>query len=168
MREHIAAACNLKQISDPFMLWNDDFFAMRPVGDIPLYHGGPMHAMVTKVANAKTPWARGLRATNEFLHDWNFENPLTYDIHLPLIVYKRAMREALRWSRDSGVDGIHTRTIYGNILNREGVYHLDPKMDRTTEPFPPGSWLSSSSRTFRPTIEPVLRYVFPNKSRYEE
>ncbi len=35
-------------------------------------------------------------------------------------------------------------------------------------PFPEGAWLSSGDDTFRSTVEPVLRYLFPDKSHYEK
>jgi hypothetical protein len=41
-------------------------------------------------------------------------------------------------------------------------------MLRRSDPFPAGAWLSSSDDTFRSTVEPVLRYLFADKSPYEK
>jgi hypothetical protein len=44
----------------------------------------------------------------------------------------------------------------------------DPKMMRRTETFPRGPWLSSRDNVFKSTVEPVLRYLFPDPSPYEK
>ena len=168
-REHIRAACNTRQISDPFMLWNDDFFAMRWVGDVPLYHRGPLVEMLAEFKTVKTPWANGLRATAGAIQrseTYTGSEHLSYDAHLPLIVHKDEMMHALRDASKLNIDAVHTRTLYGNRIGG-GVYHPDPKMMSRSQAFPRGAWLSSSSNTFPGMIEPVLRYIFPDPSIYE-
>ena len=78
------------------------------------------------------------------------------------------MREALRLSKKVYADAIHLRTLYGVVGDIGGVERADPKMLRRSDPFPRGAWLSSSDAVFRSTVEPVLRYLFPDKSVYEK
>lgn len=168
-RAHIAAACDDPEVSDPFMLWNDDFYAMQPVGSIPVYHRGPLAEMLEQFASTKTPWGKGLRETASLIkkrHEvlWM----ASYDTHLPLIIHKVEMLEALRWAREARTDAVHLRTLYGTIMNFGGVEHPDPKIMRRSDPFPRGAWLSSGDDTFRSTVEPVLRYLFPDASPYEK
>lgn len=169
-RDHIAAACNTSEVSDPFMLWNDDFYAMRPVGDVPIYHRGPLDTMLEKFATTKTRWAKGLRETAAMLERGGLlAGAVSYDLHLPLIVHKEQMREAVRWAKTANrVEAIHLRTLYGALMGFGGVEHPDPKLMRRSDPFPRGAWLSSGDDTFRSTVEPVLRYLFPDKSPYEK
>lgn len=167
-RSHIAAACNTGLVSDPFMLWNDDFYAMREIGVLPLYHRGPLEAVLEKYVNLKTAWGKGLRETAMLMEERGLlEGAMCYDVHLPLIIYKDEMREALRLARTMSTNAIHLRTLYGAVGGFEGVEHEDPKMLRRSSPFPRGAWLSSSNDTFRSAVEPVLRYLFPDKSEYE-
>lgn len=165
-RSHIAAACNTPDVSDPFMLWNDDFFAMRKIGKMPLLHRGPIGGVMERYANVKTVWARGLRETAAMLEERGLKD-ISYDLHAPLIVYKEQMREALRWADKARCDAIHVRTLYGNLVPLGGEIMADPKMSRRSAPFPTGPWLSSGDDTFRSTIEPVLRYLFTEKCDYE-
>ena len=166
-RGHIAAACNTREVSDPFMLWNDDFFAMQKVGKMPLLHRGPIDGVMEQYANVKTLWARGLRDTAAMLEERGLKT-VSYDLHVPLIVYKEPMREALRWAEKARCDAVHTRTLYGNLVPLGGDMIADVKMSRRSAPFPTGPWLSSSADTFRSAVEPVLRYLFPDPSNYEK
>jgi len=93
---------------------------------------------------------------------------MSYDVHLPLVVHKEAMRDALRLAKNITADAVHLRTLYGAVAGCEGVEHDDPKLMRRSDPFPRGAWLSSGDNTFRSTVEPVLRYLFPDKSPYEK
>jgi len=166
-RGHIAAACNTPEVSDPFMLWNDDFYAMQRVGKMPLLHRGRIGGVMERYANVKTTWARGLREAAAMLEQRGLKD-ISYDLHVPLIVYKEPMREALRWADKAACDAIHTRTLYGNLVDLGGDAIADPKMSRRSAPFPEGPWLSSGDDTFRSTIEPVLRYLFTEKCNYEK
>lgn len=166
-RAHIQAACNDPEVSDPFLLWNDDFFAMRPVGTVPLYHRGSLEAMLEEYVSTNSAWVKGLRETASLMKKRGvLEGALSYDTHLPLVVHKYEMRDALRWAKESRVEATHLRTLYGFSLFN-GVEHIDPKLIRRGDPFPEGAWLSSGDTTFRSTVEPVLRYLFPDKSEYE-
>lgn len=168
-RDHIKAACNTPEVTDPFMLWNDDFFAMRPVGEVPVYHRGSFEALLDSTAAMKTPWARGMRDTAAFMEKRGMlAGALSFDAHLPLIIHKEPMREALRLAQNVRADAVHLRTLYGAVAGLEGEEHPDPKLMRRSDPFPRGAWLSSGDDTFRPTVEPVLRYLFPDPSNYEK
>jgi hypothetical protein len=167
-REHLRAACNSPEVSDPFMLWNDDFFAMRPVGEVPVYHRGPFQDLLVEFAPSKIPWAKGMRETAEVMEKQGLlQCAMSYDTHLPLIIHKAEMLEAFRTARQVRANAIHLRTLYGAVANLGGEFHPDPKMLRRSVPFPPGAWLSSSPETFRSSVEPVLRYLFPDKCPYE-
>lgn len=167
-RGHIAAACNTPEVSDPFMLWNDDFYAMHYLAEMPVYHRGSLEALLDEHAKSKTPWAKGLRETAVLLGDAMETTVRSYDLHVPLVIRKTEMLEALRWAKKARIDAIHLRTLYGVVADLDGVELQDPKMMRRTDPFPRGPWLSSSNDTFRSAVEPVLRYLFPDKSPYEK
>lgn len=167
-RGHMGAACNTAEVSDPFLLWNDDFFAMREIGAVPVYHRGPLDTLLKENENTKTPWAKGLRETAALMEKRGFTGAMSYDAHLPLVIHKAPMREALRLAKSIRADAIHLRTLYGAIAELGGIEYPDPKMLRKSDPFPRGEWLSSSPDTFRSAIEPVLRYLFPDPSVYEK
>lgn len=168
-RGHIGAACNTPEVSNPFMLWNDDFYAMHPVGSMPVYHRGSMEQTLEEFATLKTLWGKGLRGTAALMEKRGMlAGAMSYDLHIPLVIYKAEMREALRLARHVSADAVHVRTLYGALSGIGGIEHHDPKLLRRNDPFPGGDWLSSQDNTFRSTVEPVLRYLFPDKSPYEK
>lgn len=167
-RAHIKAACQHAEVSDPFMLWNDDFYAMEPVDELPVMCRGSLAEMVERFAKTQTTWARGIRETAVLLRDLGYEAPVSYDLHVPLPVHKSKMLEALKLAKRVRGDAVHVRTIYGNLAGLGGTEMLDVKMMRRSDPIPRGPWLSSGDNTFRAVVEPVLRYLFPDPCAYEK
>jgi hypothetical protein len=167
-RAHISAACNTSEVSNPFLLWNDDFYAMEPVEGVPVMHRGSLKLLAERFTQTKTPWAKGLVEAITMLEKRGYTDPRSYDLHVPMPIYKDTMRAALRWAKEARADAVHLRTLYAYFANYEGFYVEDPKMTRRTDPFPRGAWLSSGNETFRNTVEPVLRYLFPDTSPYEK
>lgn len=165
-RKHLKAALENPAVSDPFLLMNDDFYAMQPVGIVPPMHRGLM-STVLENSRSLTPWFKGLRDTLQFLDRRGVKEPLSYDLHVPIVVDKREMEEALRLSKGVKTDAIHLRSIYGNLAEIGGLAVDDPKLLRRGDLFPRGPWLSSGPDTYRSTVEPVLRYLFPDSSTYE-
>ena len=167
-RSHIAAACTHPDVSDPFMLWNDDFFAMQPVGMAPYLHRGPLVEMLEEAHRHRTPWWKGIIEADVMLERMGIENPLCYDIHTPIVIHKEGMLSALQQAKKARADAVALRTLYGNMMGLGGTPINDPKMMRRTETFPRGPWLSSRDNVFKSTVEPVLRYLFPDPSPYEK
>lgn len=165
-RAHLRTACTTPEISDPFWLWHDDFFAMRPTTLVPRHRGSLRGMVEERYAHIGTAWVRGLREVSSYLTK-RYDDPLCWDIHAPILVHKEPMLEALTLARSFRSDSVAVLTLYGNLAGLEGIETPDPKMLRRSDPFPRGDWLSSSDGTFRSTIEPVLRYTFPDHSPYE-
>src|SRR5690606_3954571 len=94
-RAHIAKAIKDPRVSDPFTLWNDDFYAMRPVGSVRMMNRGPLGEMLKEYRGPRTPWVRALRDTARLVGQIGVENPLSYDHHAPLVIKKIEMEEAL-------------------------------------------------------------------------
>lgn len=170
-RGHIAMACDTPEISNPFVLWNDDFFAVKKITHTDVLHRGSLTEFAEKMSSG-TAWSKSLRETARLISTWEKPDHVewkSYDLHTPLIVYKSDMREALRIADKLTVDAAHLRTIYGNIaFEGAGTIYNDPKVLRRSDPFPRGPWLSSSDNTFLSTVEPVLRYLFPDPCIYEK
>lgn len=166
-RAHLQAACETDDVSDPFTLWNDDFYAMRPTSVIWM-HRGPLADLIRQFAQHRTPWVKGMTEAATILNREGIEDPLSYDTHHPMIVHKEEMLAALRLVRNARVDAVHLRTIYANLIGGGGTLVEDCKLLKRTDPFPRGPWLSSGDGTYRSTIEPVLRYTFPDPCIYEK
>lgn len=157
---HLDLACLTEGISDPFLLWMDDIYAMQPMAEIPVLHNGPL-----RPRSGTTSWASGQRATFRWLERQEGLQPLmSYELHVPLLVHKEPMLEALRRLPEVNHRVPHKRTIYGNLAGLGGRYSADCKvMDRTQRVM--GPWLSSADATFQSCVLP--RLDLPEPSPYE-
>lgn len=158
--QHIRAACLHPGVSDPFMLWNDDFYAVQQVGPLPAFHRGSLALELRKFQYRKDEWARGLRAAANIVPT----SSLSYELHVPIIVHKTEMLAAIELIRREGVTSSCRRTVYGNLAQLGGTRIDDPKMGYE---WPTGQWVSSTPGTFNRLAKPNLHRLFPTHGAYE-
>ncbi|KQW11411.1 hypothetical protein [Streptomyces sp. Root369] len=161
-------ACEHPDITDTFLWANDDMFLMEPLDEMPVLHRGPVRDVEAHyLSRASGSYLRGMRETRDLLVDQGHEDPLSYELHVPLPVSKAGMLRAL----DTGqhLEVLHKRTAYG-VLNEIGgeriddvkVLHRSPRLDRST-PF-----LSTMPDSFaNGEVGRVIRSRFPSPSDYE-
>lgn len=169
-RNNLQAICDSEEIGEKFILMNDDFFIVKPISHIGYVHGGPLSEKI-KYYNELTPnssYVRSLQETHRRLLKRGVENPLDYELHVPMPMNKAGLRMSLH----------HTslwRSTYGNILGVGGdqisdvkVYFNGPLMDKTydykdlEQPY-----LSTDDRSFDQVLEDILLDMFPAPSKYE-
>lgn len=110
----LEVACYSPMVSDPFVWSNDDIFWRRRVALLDVYRAG----FTARRFLAETPMdpvygARAARTVDALIKlgrpQWDYER------HVPLLVHKDYMRNALRQHREGAI-----RSFYGNL------YHDDP------------------------------------------
>lgn len=154
-RAHYRYACQSPRISDPWVMWNDDFFLLRPIDQIPVLHWGPLDRAVTRFSSWTSRWANGMRDTAKLLKDLQpGTKHLCYDLHTPLTIHSASMLRALELG--GRIPAAHIRTLYGNLAHIGGTYHPDPKTYNA--PNNPKTWLSSHESTFIHAILPTLKH----------
>ena len=154
---NLRAACEHPDVSDPFVMFNDDFFVMRPMARVPVLHGGPMAAL-TKARNSE--WSRRFRETAAFCGP----DALTYDgIHVPMIFDKQQMLEVL----DDIGTGLLFRSVYGNRHRIGGTFTSNTKVSGEEQPSD-RALLSTSDRSFKHyPVGKHIREAFDEPSPYE-
>lgn len=167
---HIEAAVADDRVSDPFYLFNDDFYVMVPMENVPLYHRGPLSEVVTYYRSKHHTGAyyRSLLETMEALQQRGYSNPLAYNLHVPMLIHKEPMTMAIAIALSLKMPDI--RTIYGAMLKKDGTFlSNDPK--RRTGWKQPGweQWplLSSNDDLHHNGVLTHLQDRFPGTSRYE-
>lgn len=166
----VRAVCEHPDVTEEFVLMNDDFFVMQPQPDgVPVYHRGPV-AEVERyyAARGNGKYLRGLRETRALLAELGHPEPLSYELHVPLPATKSGMLHALDVGRH--LDVLHKRTMYG-VLNGIGgtrmedvkILHRAPRGYGPDMPF-----LSTMPDSFaHGHVGQFIRRAFPEPCAYE-
>lgn len=159
-RRNLRTACEHPDVPEEFLLFNDDFFVMTRVDDVPVLHAGPLGAHYARVHArvGRSAFARMLHSTADLLHTRMPQDAdvLSYALHLPMPVNKAGMLEAI-----AAVDGlkwpVSLRTVYGNLAGIGGTRAIDVKVATRDHPPVKGPFLSVSDRAW--ALYPVGRVI---------
>lgn len=172
-RNNLRAIANCKDISDDFILMNDDFFVINKIDTVPYWYTGTIKARVAAIRKLRIPNASYLRMlsnTRQAIIDSGIAEPLDYELHTPMVMNKAKLSNILDMNA-------LWRSAYGNAYSVGGSIHEDIKVygqvkiegrngttiDISTEPF-----ISSSDTSFSLLFNQILNDKFPNKSPYED
>lgn len=138
-------------ITDEFYLFNDDFFVLKPVTDIPYYHRGTLDEHLA------TRFGRGiytkvLKATRGFLGG----DALSYDVHVPFLFDKEKLYTLIQELEPKILDGTCPliRSTYGNRFAVGGERIQDVKISSN---FEGKTYLSTSEASFRRSVGKYIR-----------
>jgi hypothetical protein len=182
------AACKNKNISEDFILMNDDFFALQPIYNwktnlnIAL---GQFDAEAKKYKNTKfSKWQGGFVYGAELLDELGCKSRLNYEAHTPIMINKKKYLEMMKipaikeYMKTKKV--LHKRSIYKNLYPDSEVG--SPRIIRDVKMrlhcdllslWLMDSWLSvfddvvTNNKRF-PKVNYFLNKMFPNKSMFEK
>ena len=167
---NLITAINHPEISDPFVIFNDDFYVMQPMREIPTLHMGELDKVISEHRQGSA-YRNAMEKTRDRIRaDGNESELYCYELHAPMVIEKLGMQLAL--SIGQGIYGMHNRTMYGNLMGVGGTETHDFKVYRTEKSKDYESWpfLSTSDRTFayHPAGKTYIRAMFPDPSPYEK
>jgi hypothetical protein len=163
-RSNLASITRHYDVSDDFILMNDDFFAIRPVEKVENYHRGTLseHIELIKTSNG---YRALVQETYDVLTYLGYEDPLSYELHIPMIMNKEKLAKVIR------TVGLW-RSNYGNMYNVGGERRDDVKVHNhvsldivINSPLP---YISTFEDTFQGVLDSYLRDAFPEPSKYEK
>lgn len=163
------AACLSREVSDPFVWMNDDFFTMAPAGPSwPASHRGPLSDFAGHLRDAGYLYGYVLQAEYalERLDAAGYHEPLCYESHTPLLVRKDLM--LLTLDVFPGVDAMK-RSAYGAVAQLGGQRRPDVKVSGRRVPFDPGAPLLSTlpDAFANGAVGEHIRASFPEPCPYE-
>lgn len=170
------AACLDPRVSDDFILFNDDFFVMKPVEEITPVHRGPVkkfHALYATLNHRYRNYRDGIGRVRKILEvlGFNDKEVLSYELHVPMIFNKAKRLEVydIQDRYPAGDLALHTNTIYGNIFGIGGEYTKDVKYyEIDSEPDIQAAFISSGDESFaHGLIGDYVRAAFPDPCKYE-
>lgn len=170
---NLLTACNDPRLSSDFLLFNDDFFVMRPMKEMPVFNRGSNHDVTAEYkAKGSGGYVNGMIQTEELLHQLGVKDVINYELHVPMHINKHKFIDVIQMQRDLAphIRVVHKRTLYGNFWKLGGkkisdvkVYHLSQEWSEAAP------LLSTLDNCFK--LHPIGDYIrskFPNPSPYEK
>ncbi len=167
-RKLMAAACANDDITPDFWLFNDDFFIMKPITELPPLYDGDL---VTHIEEIKA--RHGGTATNYTLQLEHLVKTLktagygtkNYAIHKPMLINRAKMRETLEKYPDEPM----LRALYGNMHAIGGQPAKDCKIAAHLRPNTKDQDIISTDDFAFAKLDTgdYIRAQFPDKCRYE-
>src|SRR5690606_7632318 len=102
----------------------------------------------------------GMRRTLAYLEQRGYADPLSFELHTPMVVDKQLMLQTL------ALGPYQRRTVYGALAGLRGRKSKDVKVSSNKSKIPDGRFLSTMDETFQRTL-PTLRAAFPDRSVFE-
>jgi hypothetical protein len=169
-RKNLFAICNSNDISNSFILMNDDFYIMKKVESVPYMHGGLMQDKVAiyKKMVGNTPYVKMLNKTLSNLSRRSSKGILDYELHVPMVMQKENLLQIINFPD-------LWRSRYGNTFNVGGIEIEDVKVYTTGSLVKKSynidkrnlDYLSSNDDSFDTVRGKILEHEFAEKSIYE-
>ena len=166
---NLLTALDCGDISDPFLLFNDDFFCMEP-SQYQTYDRGTIAGYLDAYRRDSAYRRMGLDALKRLTAE-GIDDPLSFEMHMPLEIHKAFMRDTIVGSRSQA---FWKRSFYGNRAVLGGVLETQTRTDVkvTTNPEAKAGtldWISTSDTSFKAwPVGQIIRDKFPDPSRWEQ
>lgn len=121
VRNMFLMACENKELTDDFILFNDDFFIMQPMDKVePLYRCSLEDHLKILGQGAYRNLLKEMKEELEAREKTTY----SYELHVPFVFNKKKLLKLIKDNPD-----LHcTRTMYGNIYKVGGEQHGDVKI----------------------------------------
>lgn len=156
-------------ITENFVLFNDDFFVMKPTTEIKPVYRCSLYEHIVKIENKynerPNKYTKLLRKCARNLESKG-KTCLSYELHVPMVINRKKLLEILR----EYPDGRATRTLYGNHFGIGGEQMNDVKIHDSCQIIDENTqFISTDDNSWRrPDIQNYMKNKFNKKSKYEK
>jgi hypothetical protein len=170
-KNNLKAICSSEDISESFILMNDDFYIINKVKSVPYMYSGTLDDKIKQrenIFNGNT-YMILLKQTLGSLRIKKKTIALDYELHVPMVMEKKKLAKVLKLS------GLW-RSVYGNVFDVGGIKMKDVKVYEKKSKFYKNSYdinnlkydyLSSNDDSFEMIKSLILEKRFPHKTVYE-
>lgn len=165
---NVLAAAQHPEVSDQFVMFNDDFFVTAPVKKVPPKYLQPLsrHCEEETIKNGHGGWRDTMLSTLDLLTELGVKNPLSYELHVPMMFDKKVLAELMAPHVSDAPPQL--RSLYGNLAGVGGTQMGDVKALLNGRDYQiPTPFFSTWDLTFT-EYQPKLDKMFPNPSPYEQ
>jgi hypothetical protein len=170
-RNNLRAICNSEDISESFILMNDDFYIINKVSSVPYMYSGTLDDKISHREDAFSgnSYTTLLRKTLGFLSNKKIKTILDYELHVPMVMEKKKLAKIIKLS------GLW-RSVYGNMFDVGGIKIRDVKVYEQRSKFYAHSYdinnlqydyISSNDDSFKTIKDFLLEKEFSEKSNCE-
>jgi hypothetical protein len=169
---NIKATMDKGEVSEDFILMNDDFYIMKPLDELPTLNRGPLDDVIEEYrAMGAKAYLKTMERTRDFLLDLGYTNLLSYELHTPMLMNRQKWLDMWQLVNEHPeLQPLHTRTLYGNMYNVGGDSIKDVKVyDYETCIDPDATFLSTENVVFDlGKVGKELKELFTDPSEYEQ
>lgn len=163
----LRTACLDPYISEEFVLFNDDFFILHTIINLPYYSDGPLSKRIYRLRlkhGKLTKYTARLLETKNMLEEKSFST-INYAVHYPIIINKKEMLETF----EEFPQGLMWRSLYGNHHRKLTRLVEDCKIHNNTgAPSKHQLYVSTDDKSFRNgRVGEYIRTKFTSPCRYE-
>lgn len=150
-------------LSEDFVLMNDDFFILKPLGRMPIFYDGTLTNKIDShtLINGLSKYARILIKAKKELMKNGIEDPLCYEVHMPM-VFNKTMLSYMEHTNDA------PRSMYGNTYGIGGIKVKDVKIYKNNGRvnIEESHFISTEDNSFQ-LIKDKLQEIFSEPSVFE-
>lgn len=166
--QNIQAACLHPDVAEQVVIFNDDFFLTEPLNEFPVAYRSTLqeHLHLPRLrVNPQSWWRETLTTTMICLQALGFDDPLSYELHVPFPISKQLMAETLdHFEGICPTNPPQWRSLYGNLHVSGAVRMADSKVFRAAPVRTP--FHSTTDLSWR-HFKAQFAARFPEPSRYE-
>lgn len=151
----IMKACYNPYVSDPFVLFNDDFFLLKRLNEIPDYYDGTLKDRI------KTTGGEYFKMLKKSL---DYSDGKNYAVHTPVVIHKELFKRI--------PEGVSYRVVYGSMSDNKKEQLTDPKIydkehHMEFRKWVRDKWMFSASEFSFAFLMKEMGRLYPEKSRWE-
>lgn len=169
---NLKTVLNCPGLTEQFVFFNDDFFVMRPIKELPVLNRGLLSDL--EVEYRKHRYGRyygGIVRTGRLLRPAGWPKPISYDLHIPMAMEKRKAKIAVEWIQKHSpkLPPVLFRTVYGNLFDVGGKPVEDVKIYQGDDFDGRSTFLSTDDESFEQSeVGRYIRHSLNEPCHYEK
>lgn len=166
-KNNLTQLISTPEISNDFVLMNDDFFTLKPV-EVGYYYSGTLAERIERNArlSPNANYLEKIKVTKAMLKKQGIDDPLDYSLHIPMKMDKAGLSQALSYPL--------IRSGYGNLKQVGGEQRRDVKIYSGTlyngmsyTPDGDSDFISTDDNSFPQVKQDLLGPLFSEPTQFE-
>lgn len=159
------------EISDNFVLFNDDFFVIDKVKELPMMYYGSLDEHIADMKKRSRPakYIQRVQNTLDTLRRWHDVGEIcSYELHMPMVIRKEMCHGLWIHCSKYKIKPYEMRSLYGNLFEGGGIRTADCKIYDLNDGALWHPFVSTTDKVFHAgKAGEMIRERYQHPSRYE-